>query len=85
MYTIELECESGHAFEGWYDSAEDYESHLGGLSCPVCDSEFVMRRSSVKTAAGKMLMNLARKIKNGEREAEHKDQAGSLFFRLLVD
>ena len=85
MYTVELECESGHSFEGWYDSVEGYEARLneGNLSCPVCDSEFIMRKSSAKSAAGKALMNLARKIRSESQG--HQDQAGSLYFKLFLD
>lgn len=85
MYTLELECEAGHRFEGWYDSAQDYEGALnrGELCCPVCDSEFIMRRSSAKSLPGKALMNLARRLK--VQEHSEKDQAGSLYFKLLLD
>lgn len=85
MYTLSLECEAGHAFEGWYDSADDYEATLqrGELCCPVCDSEFVMRKSSAKSFSGKALMNLARKIKRDE--LLETDKAGGLYFKLFLD
>ena len=85
MVILSLECEAGHAFEGWYDSADDYEAALqrGELCCPVCDSEFVMRKSSAHSLAGHALMNLARKIKS-DRHLE-TDKAGSLYFKLLLD
>ncbi len=85
MYTLELECEAGHAYEGWYDSVEDYEATLqrGELCCPVCDSEFVMRKSSAHSNSGRALMNLARKIKSDElREG---DKVGGLYFKVLLD
>lgn len=85
MVTLSLECEAGHAFEGWYDSADDYEAALerGELCCPLCDSEFIMRKSSARSLAGQALMNLARKIKNDEHlEA---DKAGGLYFKLFLD
>lgn len=83
MYSLELVCEVGHSFEGWYDSAEDYEAVLsrGELSCPVCDSEFIMRKSSADSPAGKNLMNLARKIKKDELG----DVVGNLYFKLFLD
>lgn len=85
MYTIELECESGHNFEGWYDSADDYEACLtqGSLSCPLCDSEFIMRKSSARSSAGKALMNLARQLR--QDNLKNQDQAGGLYFKLLLD
>jgi hypothetical protein len=35
-----LNCEQQHAFEGWFASAEAFESQLaaGQVQCPVCDS-----------------------------------------------
>ncbi|MBL4818511.1 MAG: DUF1178 family protein [Deltaproteobacteria bacterium] len=83
MYTVKLECEQSHAFEGWYDSAKDYEERLNTLSCPVCDSEFVMRKSSAQSKVGKHLMSLAREIKH--ERAQGQDRAGSQYFKVLLD
>ena len=85
MYTLSLECEAGHTFEGWYDSADDYEATLqrGELCCPVCDSEFVMRQSSSATFAGKALMALARKIKSDEQL--DADKSGGLYFKVYLN
>ena len=85
MYTVELECDSDHTFEGWFDSLEDYEARLleVGFSCPVCDSEFVMRRSSAKSSAGRALMALARRIR--QESSAGVDQSGSQYFKLLLD
>ncbi len=85
MYTVELECDSGHAFEGWFDSSEDYETRLQdtGFSCPVCDSEFVMRKSSAQSKPGRALMELARRIRHESKR--DVDQSGSQYFKLLLD
>ena len=85
MYTVELECEAGHCFEGWYDSVDNYEAALnqGELSCPVCDSEFIMRRDSAQTLPGRALMDIARKIKNEEQKDQ--DRAGNQYFKLFLD
>ena len=43
-----LSCASGHAFEGWFGSAADYDGQQarGLLSCPVCGSAEVSRLPS---------------------------------------
>jgi hypothetical protein len=85
MVTLSLECEAGHTFEGWYDSMDNYEVALqrGELCCPVCDSEFVMRRSSTRSMVGQALMSLARKIKDqGQLQS---DQSGGLYFKVYLN
>jgi hypothetical protein len=48
MLVVDLHCESGHLFEGWFASADDLASQKerGLLSCPVCGSREVVRRPS---------------------------------------
>lgn len=48
LKVFDLQCETGHVFEGWFASREDYDSQRerGLLSCPVCDSSKVERRVS---------------------------------------
>lgn len=48
MIVYDLECEHSHRFEGWFGSAEDFETQLARkiLSCPVCASANVVRRPS---------------------------------------
>lgn len=48
MIVYDLECEHSHRFEGWFGSAEDFDSQLARtlLSCPVCASANVVRRPS---------------------------------------
>lgn len=40
-----LRCENTHTFEGWFSSAEDFESQRerGLLACPICDSSEVVK------------------------------------------
>lgn len=45
MFTVKLECEGGHIWEGQYDLADDYyrgKEHKD-IQCPVCDTRFVDR------------------------------------------
>ncbi len=40
-----LRCENTHTFEGWFSSADDFESQSarGLLSCPICSSGEVLK------------------------------------------
>jgi hypothetical protein len=46
MVIYDLSCAVGHAFEGWFDSPEQYRAQLeaGELSCPVCGTEQIEKR-----------------------------------------
>lgn len=48
MLVLNLACESGHAFEGWFASSDDCSDQQarGLLSCPMCGSSRVERRPS---------------------------------------
>jgi len=48
MKVLDLRCGSGHSFEGWFASEEDYVSqHERGLvDCPMCGNAEVMRLPS---------------------------------------
>lgn len=48
LKVFDLQCESGHVFEGWFASNEAYESQrdAGLLSCPVCESRQISKMLS---------------------------------------
>lgn len=48
LKVFDLQCEHSHVFEGWFASAEAYETQKAGglLSCPVCNSSQVNRKVS---------------------------------------
>jgi hypothetical protein len=49
MKVLDLQCRSGHSFEGWFGSQDDYEAQQsqGLLTCPVCnDSEITKKLSA---------------------------------------
>ena len=48
LKVFDLQCESGHVFEGWFASADDYDTQRerGLLACPVCDSHQVHKMLS---------------------------------------
>lgn len=45
MIVFDLLCDSGHRFEGWFGSVEEFDSQLGRglLSCPACGGLGVRR------------------------------------------
>lgn len=49
MIIIDLNCEQGHRFEGWFASAAAFDAQCerGLVSCPVCGSHKVRRVPSV--------------------------------------
>ncbi len=48
MKVFNLRCEHDHAFEGWFASAEAFESQLaaGQVQCPLCDSTSITKALS---------------------------------------
>lgn len=72
MIVFRLSCEQGHAFEGWFASAEafDRQQEAGQVSCPLCESVEVTRlpsapyvntgsRGSAPAGAGGTVLNEA--------------------------
>ena len=49
MIIFDLSCSDNHRFEGWFRSAEDFESQQASelVSCPHCGSSSVRRLPSV--------------------------------------
>ena len=48
MIVFDLQCASGHRFEGWFSSADDFDAQKGRglLSCPNCASTEIRRMPS---------------------------------------
>lgn len=48
MKVFDLACSHDHRFEGWFGSAEDYESQLerGLIECPMCASRSIRKLPS---------------------------------------
>jgi hypothetical protein len=55
MIIYELACATGHRFEGWFASAEDFARQSGDamVRCPVCDIAEVARIPSARVRVGK--------------------------------
>ena len=45
MIAYDLQCVDGHAFEGWFEDSEAYETQKkkGLIACPVCNNTGVSR------------------------------------------
>ncbi|MFX1803028.1 DUF1178 family protein [Paraburkholderia sp. A1BS-2L] len=45
MKVLDLQCPDGHRFEGWFASADDFESQLSRklVECPMCGATNVSR------------------------------------------
>lgn len=48
MKVFDLQCDAGHAFEGWFGSEDDYSAQCerGLVECPLCASRLVSRLPS---------------------------------------
>lgn len=48
LKVFDLQCEQDHVFEGWFSSADNYESQQsrGLLNCPVCNSHQISKKLS---------------------------------------
>lgn len=48
MIVYDLACEKEHRFEGWFSSADDFDSQVQAeqISCPVCGSVAIARQLS---------------------------------------
>jgi hypothetical protein len=48
MIVFNLGCQSGHRFDGWFGSADDYESQQARdlLECPVCGDKAIVKHLS---------------------------------------
>lgn len=48
MIVLNLQCNAGHAFEGWFASATAFDDQVGAgqVTCPVCGHEQVNRLPS---------------------------------------
>jgi hypothetical protein len=55
MIAYQLQCRSGHAFEGWFPDSAGFDAQAadGKLVCPVCNSKKVEKAVMAPAIAGK--------------------------------
>lgn len=60
LKVFDLQCELGHVFEGWFSSDDNYESQQsrGLLSCPVCNSQKVVKKLTASRISRSRSRNL---------------------------
>ncbi len=48
MKVLDLACQHGHSFEGWFGSEDDFQSQLlrGLVQCPICDDAKIIKKLS---------------------------------------
>ncbi len=48
MKVLDLGCQHGHSFEGWFGSEDDFQSQLarGLVQCPICDNAKITKKLS---------------------------------------
>lgn len=48
MKVLDLACQYGHGFEGWFGSEDDFQSQLarGLVQCPICDDAKITKKLS---------------------------------------
>ena len=54
MIVFDLQCEKGHAFEGWFEDSHAYDSQKkkGLITCPSCNSTAVSKLPSTFAIKG---------------------------------
>ncbi|MCB5362237.1 DUF1178 family protein [Pusillimonas sp. CC-YST705] len=74
LKVFDLQCESGHVFEGWFASTEAYETQRDGglLSCPFCESKQVSKMLS----APRLNMGKGREPAASSSQAASEAQSG---------
>lgn len=55
MIAYDLQCQNGHAFEGWFEDYKNFRKQQkdGLIGCPVCDDTRVIQVPSVFAIKGK--------------------------------
>ncbi len=73
MKVLNLQCQHGHGFEGWFESVAAYEDQdaRGLLSCPLCGDQHVMRMPS----APRLNLSTTRRDEPDLKSVEQRVQA----------
>ncbi|WP_411037392.1 DUF1178 family protein [Shinella sp. BYT-45] len=76
MIRYELSCDNGHAFEGWFGSADDFDRQqkMELVSCPSCGSTHVAKRlmAPAVSTARKKERRQELVVQAGQREMMNK-------------
>ncbi|HEV3428991.1 MAG TPA: DUF1178 family protein [Paraburkholderia sp.] len=85
MKVLDLQCPDGHRFEGWFASADDFESQLSRklVECPMCGATNVARvpsaprlnLSGATSAGSSAASSAAASVANAGSQAQHAGPA----------
>ncbi|MDI1349181.1 DUF1178 family protein [Aquabacterium sp.] len=85
MLVVDLHCDQGHAFEGWFASGDELlrQQQAGLVGCPVCGSHAVLRRpsatrlnvSGLKGPVGSTAPEAPQRHQRPQRHPSQADQA----------
>jgi hypothetical protein len=75
MKVLDLACQQGHGFEGWFGSEEDFQNQLarGLVQCPICDDAHIIK----KLSAPRLNLSGAKENSSPLNPAETDDQPGN--------
>ncbi len=81
MKVIDLRCQSGHRFEGWFASDDDFLEQNGRslIECPLCADKVIVRMPS----APRLNLSGAREPAPGQAPATPPDAATELQTRWM--
>jgi hypothetical protein len=91
MKVLDLKCSHEHRFEGWFASAEEFESQLSRklVACPVCSTTDVSRMPSAPrlnlTSARGETMSQAAQAANASPDSEALQARALQFMRTLIE
>src|SRR5260221_14652577 len=95
MIVFDLLCTSGHRFEGWFGSADDFASQKKRklLSCPTCGASKVERVPSATRAnlgaeapkAPKAPANPSQPVKTPEMEGKDPFAIAQMLYSKMLD
>jgi hypothetical protein len=75
MIVFDLSCDTGHVFEAWFGSSDDYEKQKAGglVSCPICGSARVDKAVMAPRISAK-----------GNRDTAQSPEATKEMLRLMA-
>ena len=70
MIVFDLTCGHGHRFEGWFNSADEFERQSKAVlvRCPICDDASVVRLPSAKVHVGRATIDVPPAAEEPEAE-----------------
>jgi hypothetical protein len=79
MKVIDLRCQSGHRFEGWFTGDDDFldQNGRGLIECPLCADRVIVRLPSAPR------LNLSPAVREAEEQKPKPDAGAELQTRWM--